>query len=273
MGQHIQGKVSAQGQTSSPVEEDQEGGMERNMNPRLNHAIMLLAALLAIALVGCGQAGQEELPTTTTPTEWNLDEPKPISSNSAVTMTTEEILEITGEYMAVNLWAQTAHRTADEHPESFHQMLFSDPPRGCVEEHRDLLEVMPTPPVEKLIACSEANAAEGLAQDWSQIEPDEREARARRSVGLLFWSLDPPTLMSVMIANRKGLDVSVRTNPAFAVFAAKYNVCEEESGRFVTELAQAKTPEQMAEIWLRSERGLKACSDTVTSSLFDRREP
>ena len=49
------------------------------MNPRLNHAIMLLAALLAIALVGCGQAGQGEqqgkLPTTT-PTEWNLDEPE-----------------------------------------------------------------------------------------------------------------------------------------------------------------------------------------------------
>ena len=152
-------------------------------------------------------------------------------------------------------------------------MLFSDPPRGCVEEHRDLLEVMPTPPVEKLIACSEASAARGLAHDWSQIEPDEREVRARRAVGLLFWSLDPPTLMSVMIAQRKGLDVSVRTNPAFAIFAAKYNVCEEESSRFVTELAQARTPEQMAEIWLRSEGGLKACSDTVTGSLFDRREP
>ena len=85
------------------------------------------------------------------------------------------------------------------------------------------------------------------------------------------WTHRP--LMSVMIAQRKGLDVSVRTNPAFAIFAAKYNVCEEESGRFVTELAQAKTPEQMAEIWLRSERGLKACSDTVTGSLFERREP
>ena len=250
--------------------------MERNMNPRLNHAIMLLAALLAIALVGCGQAGQgeqqEKLPTTTT-TEWNLDEPEPISSNSAVTMTTEEILEITGEYMAVNLWAQTAHTTADEQPESFHQMLFSDPPMSCVEEHRDLLKIMPTPPVEKLIACSEASAAGGLANDWDQIEPDEREARARRSVGLLFWSLDPPTLMSVMIAQRKGLDVSVRTNPTFAIFAAKYNVCEEESSRFVTELAQAKTPEQMAEIWLRSEEDLKTCSDTVTASLFDKREP
>ena len=79
--------------------------------------------------------------------------------------------------------------------------------------------------------------------------------------------------MSVMIAQRKGLDVSVRTNPAFAIFAANYNVCEEESSRFVTELAQAKTPEQMAEIWLRSEEDLKACSDTVTTSLFDKREP
>ena len=150
---------------------------------------------------------------------------------------------------------------------------FLRPPLSCVEEHRDLLKVMPAPPVEKLIACSKASAAGGLPQDWSQIEPDEREARARRSVGLLFWSLDPPTLMSVMIAQRKGLDVSVRTNPAFAIFAAKYNVCEEESSRFVTELAQAKTPEQMAEIWLRAEGGLSACSDTVTATLFDRREP
>ena len=79
MGQHIQGKVSAQSQTSSPVEENPRAAWRGNMNPRLNHAIMLLAALLAIALVGCGQAGQGEqqgkLPTTT-PTEWNLDEPE-----------------------------------------------------------------------------------------------------------------------------------------------------------------------------------------------------
>ena len=42
--------------------------------------------------------------------------------------------------MAVNLWAQTAHTTAEKHPESFQQMLFSEPPRSCVEEHRDLLK-------------------------------------------------------------------------------------------------------------------------------------
>ena len=250
--------------------------MERNMNPRLNQAIMLLAALLSVALVGCGQSGQGEQqkkPPTTTPTEWNLDGPEPIASSSGVTMTTEQIREITGEYMAVNLWAQTAHTTAEEHPESFHQMLFSNPARSCVEEHRDLLKVMPTPPVERLIACSKASAAAGLTHDWSRIEPDEREARARRSVGLLFWSLDPPTLMSVMIAQRKGLDVSVRTNPAFARFAAKYDVCEEESSRFGTELAQAKTPERMAEIWLRAEGDLRACSNAVTATIFDRSEP
>ena len=239
---------------------------------------MLAIALMAIIL-GCGQPREEhagesskETPAAT-PVEWSLDEPGPVASSGSVTMTTEQVREITGEYMAVNLWAQTAHTMAEEQPESFHRMLFSEPARNCVEEHRDLLKVMPDPPAERLIACSEASAAGVPAHDWSRIEPDEREARARRSVGLLFWSLDPPTLMSVMIAQRKGLDVSVRTNPAFARFAAKYDVCEEESSRFGTELAQAETPELMAEIWLRAERGLRACSDEVTARMFDRREP
>ena len=246
---------------------------------------MLAIALMAIIL-GCGQPGEEhagesskETPAAT-PVEWSLDEPGPVASSGSVAMTTEQVREITGEYMAVNLWAQTAHTAAAEQPESFHRMLFYEPARNCVEEHRDLLKVMPDPPTERLIACterliacSEASAAGVPALDWSRIKPNEREARARRSVGLLFWSLDPPTLMSVMIAQRRGLDVSVRTNPAFARFAAKYDVCEEESSRFGTELAQAETPELMAEIWLRAERGLRACSDEVTASMFDRREP
>ncbi len=106
--------------------------MNRIIALGLNQTIMLLAALLVLTLLGCGQSEQGEDqqgdPTTATPTEWNLDEPKPIASSSAVIMTTEQIRDITGEYMAVNLWAQTAHTTAEEHPESFQQMLFSDPP-------------------------------------------------------------------------------------------------------------------------------------------------
>ena len=243
----------------------------------------LLAALAGLtmtaAIMPCARGPEanretaEEAPRREE-TTWALDGSPPVSSTSMVKMTPEQVREMTGEYIAVNLWARTAHSAAAESPEDFPRMLFTKPSRECVKEHRSLLEVMPEPPVERLLACGEANASRAGAagQKWSQLSPEEREARARRSVGLLFWSTDPPSLMSVMLAQRRGLDVSVRTNPDFARFAANYNTCEEEAGRLGEELAGEDQPTRMAEIWLRAERDLKACINTVTASIFKGRE-
>ena len=174
--------------------------------------------------------------------------------------------------MAVNLWAQTAHDTAELRPGDFHRVLFTDPSRECVEQHRRLAEETPNPPDERLIACGE-RSLQGNHPEWAGISPDEREARTRRAIQFLFWSTDPPSLVSVMIAQRRWLDVSVKTNPEFARFAARYDICEEESGRLGTELAGMEAAERMAEVWLKAERQLKVCASKVTATLFEREGP
>ena len=196
--------------------------------------------------------------------------PRPglVASSSQVMLTPEEIRERTGEYMALNLWADTARRTAEQNPTNFHQTLFSQPSQDCVEKHRDLMKTMPTPPLESLITCGKNSAARGQDGNWNAINQQEREERARRSAGLLFWSIDPPSLISVAIAHDRGLDVNVRTNPEFARFAAEYNACEEMTKDHAMELAKAETSEQMAKMWLRADAELKACSDSVTTRLF-----
>ena len=69
----------------------------------------------------------------------------------------------------------------------------------------------------------------------------------------------------------EGLDVSVRTNPVFARFAAEYRACEDAVEGYAADLAGAGTQEELAERWLRTERELQTCSGEVTAGLFDRR--
>ena len=248
----------------------------------------MLAAATIITALGCSTAGQEaglqeiglqEVGITEIQqangkaTQGGQEKQMPIFSTSRVNMTPQEIRNLTGDYMAVTLWAHVAGETARNNPDDFHQMLFSDPDRECVEAHRDLLEVTPEPPVEKLISCGQESAAMGRDNVWAEISDLEREARARRAVGLLFWSIDPPSMMTVQIAHEKGLEVNAKTNPAFARFANKYDICEGVSQEFVPGMTEAETPRDIASIWMLAEQKIKECLDIVTSDLFIKQVP
>ena len=246
------------------------------MKPRrdaIRTFLTTLAALLAsAALLAQSACSQPPEPGTqdenAEPDGQAIPRPGLVASSSQVMLTPEEIRERTGQYMALNLWADTARRTAEQDPTNFHQTLFSQPSQDCVEKHRDLMKTTPTPPLESLITCGENSAARGQDGNWNAINQQEREERAQRSAGLLFWSIDPPSLISVALAHDRGLDVNVRTNPEFARFAAEYNACEEMTKDHAMELAKAETSEQMAKMWLRADAELKACSDSVTTRLF-----
>ncbi len=195
--------------------------------------------------------------------------PGPVASSSRTFLTSEEIRDRTGRYMALNLWVEVAHRTASEDPGNFHQTLFSKPDLDCVEQHRELLKTTSTPPIESFVGCGKNSAAKGRGGNWNGIGEQERGERARRSAGLLFESIDPPSLISVAMAHDRGMDITVRTNPEFARFAAEYDVCEEEASGHAAALVEAETPERMAKAWLRAEKELQACSGEVTAKLFE----
>ena len=202
----------------------------------------------------------------------NPDTPGPIISTSYTQMTPEQVREVTGEYLAVNVWVQNAHDTAEDTPEHFHQMLFTKPSRECVEQHRERGQMVPDPEPEKLLACGMESTERNRSKEWERLSPDEKEARVRRAVGLLFWGLDPPSLMSVMLAQRRGLEVNFQNNPGFARFAARYDRCEEEAGRLGDEMVKTESPDRMAETWLEGEKRLMACASSVTANIFWREE-
>ena len=232
-------------------------------------AALAVSALIITSAPGCSETtGSKETGGEEDHIDWNLEGKKPISSSTRVLMTPDEIWEITGEYMAVTMWAHIAGETARNDPDNFHQIFFSEPDRGCVEAHRALIEEIPEPPVERFISCGQASAAQGRDNVWSEISNVEKEARARRSVGLLFWSIDPPSMMTVQIAHQRGLEVNMKTNPEFARFATQYDICEKVSQKFVEGLAKAERPTDIADIWLMAEDHITECSNKVTASLF-----
>ena len=241
----------------------------RAMRTLLTALVLLLASAALLGESACSQPQEPETQDENAgPDGRVMPRPGPVASSSQVVLTPKEIRERTGEYMALNLWADTARQTAEHDPGNFHQTLFSEPSPDCVEKHRELMKTASTPPLESLMKCEENNAAMGRSGDWNGISQQEKEERSQRSAGLLFWSIDPPSLISVAIAHDRGLDVSVRSNPEFARFAAEYDTCENMTGGHAIELAEAKTSEQMAKTWLRAEEELKACSDNVTARLF-----
>ena len=65
---------------------------------------------------------------------------EPISSTSSVQLTREQIDDQTADYLALNLWAEVAHRTATNEPENFLPLIFSVPDTECVESYRGILE-------------------------------------------------------------------------------------------------------------------------------------
>lgn len=235
--------------------------------------IALAAALATIltSVLGCSSPDGKTPPAQEI--DWGLDARKPIASSSRVTLTSDQIWEVTGDYMAVTLWAFVAEETARENPGDFHQTFFSEPDRECVDEQRNLLLVMPDPPIEDLLACGRESAARGRGNAWAGIGAAEREARARKSVGLLFWSIDPPSMMTVRMAVQRGLEVNVKTNPDFARFATRYDVCEILSQDHAGDLAALLTSRELAEAWMQAEQHIRECSNQVTASVFGMPQP
>ena len=238
-------------------------------NPHRSLMPALLAVLAALALA-CGQPERSGIRDEATGPAVE-SRPGPVASAIQAALTPDEIRERTVEYGALQVWARTARRAAENDPGDLHQALVSEPRPECVEILRELPKAAPGQWEGTLNECVETNAARRRDLNWKAMSPNERETIARRAAGLLYWSIDPPSLMSVVIAHQRGLDVSVRTNPVFARFAAEYHACEDAVDGYAAELADAETQEELAKRWLRAERELQTCSGEVTAGLFERR--
>ena len=246
-----------------------EPEMKNKINPHRSLVPALLAVLAVVALA-CGQPeGNGIRDKATGPAVESR--PGPVASASEAALTPDEIRERTVKYGALQIWARAARRAAENDPAALHQALLSEPSSECVKKLQELPKDAPAQWEEMLNDCMEANAAMSRDRSWNGMSQDERETVTRRAAGLLYWSIDPPSLMSVVIARQRGLDVSVRTNPVFARFAAEYHACEDAVEGYAAELAGAETQGELAKGWIRAEQELQTCSGEVTAGLFDRR--
>ena len=262
-------------------------------------AVVILLFLLMATLI-CTPDTQHDIPEELIAP--GLEMP-PIKTQAQVSLTKEEIEMKTGEYMALNLWAENAQTTAIDDSGNFLKVMFSVPEMECVGNYRQVMKnrpvIFPEPiqrenstlqeyeeyqvatinaqtklrevQKEHLIECTWEGFQDTETKPWEGLTPDEQEARARRAVRLLAQSIDPTLLMSTNIAATKGLGVDSQNNPEFAQFAAQYDTCQVQADGFALPLARAKTPEKMSELWLNAYQHLTECFNNITELIFPTR--
>ncbi len=247
---------------------------------RLPAAIAIILAAILLAAPSC-QTGPETAtpetrrgPETATPETRRGPEtatpetrrgPETVASESRDTLTREQAERKAREYLALNLWAETSHRTAISNPGNFHRVLLGEPGRACAGRPWDPEQAGAI--IGQLLDCAAGGAAPESSQRWEDLGAAEREARARRALALLWESTDPSGMVSARLAAERRLEVNPRNNPQFANFAAAYRRCR-ETEKHTAALAVAGAPEEAALAWLEAKRELEECASAVTGELF-----
>ena len=234
---------------------------------KIGSAAAIVFALLVTFTLVCSPDPQPPVPGDT----GQFIPPEPVQASSTIQMAKDDIDRQTGEYLALTVWAENALRTAHTEPALFHRNMFTTPNIKCVNQFRDSRLETPDASPDTLFDC--ARNPQEKEQPWNDITPEEREARARRAIGLLAMSMDPPTFISANIAANRGLKVNSKTDPDFASFAAVYDTCQIQAQAFAQPLARAGIPQDMAQIWVDANEHLESCFSTITQSIFRPLQP
>ena len=201
--------------------------------------------------------------------ETNATLPGPVTGQARAEMTHEEIQELIIEYLALTVWAENAHRTAEKDPASFHLTLLTGPDQECAKRYRELRVEKPNTKPEAAFECALSKTmSQERRRDWQDLSQDEQKARALQGMRMLALSMDPPKLMTTNIAARRGLRVNSRTNPDFATFAANYDTCYAQAQAFAPHLAEAESAQDMVLVWQTANTHLDRCYGTITENLF-----
>ena len=220
-----------------------------------------LAAAVILLAAACG--GQAEATPATPPTPG----PQPVQSQAVRTMGYDEVQERVDAYLAVAIWAEVSHETAELTPERFHKVMFWKPDVRCVHEFQALREQRPDARYQDLLGCARSRLDQTNGTGWEETSPLEKEARARRALGWMWDGVNPAVYMTANLAFQQAIDVARGIDPAFDTFARSYDECD-PPGRHWEKLAQASTPRAMATAWRDALHDTEHCADLVTGKNF-----
>ena len=230
----------------------------------MKRVIAVLAALAIISGAAC-QSPQEQLEEALS----NIQHQRTITQGIAEdTLAPAEIQQLVYWYLAINVWAQNTNTIAQDLPEQFHKIMFSQPDKECVLIFREDRIREPEIPYEPLLECALSKILENDAQAWEEISGEERAARARKAIQHLTDSVDPAAFMTVNIAFSRGLDVNSENNSDFAAFDAQYDRCHLQAEDLTQTLLDNEEPEAMAKSWTNITSSISLCFTLVTNEIF-----
>ena len=193
--------------------------------------------------------------------------PNPITSESQQVLSLDQAKHHSQEYLSINLWAEIAHRTATGYPQNFHQVLTPGTNPHCAATS-SRPDQPPDAAIQQLLDCAASTTDPSSTQRWNSLTRQQKEAHAQRAFDLLWESSSPPGLITARLAAERGLNVNPQNDSRFAGFAANYEVCSQIIPQHTASLAEASTPQHMADIWLHVEHHLRDCANTVTQQLL-----
>ena len=179
-----------------------------------------------------------------------------------------QIKNMTIEYLALTTWNDLLLETAQNQPEILPAALMSQPDPACAQVYVLTIEEKGEADSTELSRCAEMAFLHRNPTEWFALNQVAREARTRRALIFLWQSTDPRQLMTVILANRRALNITQETDQDFRSFSANYQKCDMLLNELLPDFLVAETPQLLAAAWITAEARLKACGNEVTERLF-----
>ena len=242
---------------------------------RKTTTILILMSLLAV--VGLLLIVQDEAAAPLESPVPERDTGAPFISQSQEKLSRLEVEAKIGTYVALLTWAELTKEASEGLRPDFFRLMMTDPNINCAIQYRRYVERMteatekPDPRLDYLMTCADGDpraVTRTTLEAWQTMKDEEKLARAKQRLDLLWQSITPEWRVSAMIAHGMAVEVNRRNNTEFLAFAAEYDICQETIGIRIGQLAGSSTEEGLGSVWSASADEMMTCANATTEGHF-----
>ena len=244
---------------------------------RLRKTTAILILMTLLAFVGLLLCVQEEAAAPLESPAPERDAGAPFISQSQEKLSRLEVEAKIGTYVALLTWAELTKEASEGLRPDFFRLMMTDPNINCAIQYRRYVERLneaakkPDPRLDYLMTCADGDpraVTRTTLEAWQTMEEDERIARAKQRLDLLWQSITPEWRVSAMIAHGMAVEVNRTNNTEFLAFAAEYDICQETLGIRIRQLAGSSTEEDLGKVWSASAEEMMTCASVTTEGHF-----
>ena len=198
-----------------------------------------------------------------------IDDPavKPVISDTSERLSQELITDKITRYIALTTWSELTHEEALAGRDTFYRSFMAEADLACASGYQQTRRLRPETTTQMLFECTRTGM-NTQPPAWEAMTPIEREARARRKLGLLWRSITPEYWIATGIAFQNAAEVNRQNNEEFRQFAEPYDLCLDTFDSHVKSLAAAGDHAAIGAAWMAAARHFQTCSDSVTETRF-----